>query len=217
MRNCSNFKSEFGMFKVLGVTALWNLLSCDILYLQSGHEERLYSLSKNQVEAEVIVHSQLSSTAVDQDPQSDMELCLDSPSSQHPFPGEQATPSSPRQRHATPPPCSRSEDNHETESPSPPIPSAQISEVLSNHNGPFESGLCQQTAGIARNQGAGLTNGFHSPKALRLKAETLENGAHRLCPAGKVLPTPALPPSPSSFASSGFVQSTSGAHSFMYP
>ncbi|KAI7814725.1 putative immunoglobulin superfamily DCC subclass member 4, partial [Triplophysa rosa] len=185
---------------------------------KGGHEERLCSISKNQVEAEVIVHSQLSNTAVEQDPQSDMELCLDSPSSQHPSAGEQATPSSPRQRHATPPPsCAHSEDNHETESPFPPIPSTHISEVLSNHNGPFESGLSQPTVGVAKNQGAGLTNGFHSPKALRLKAETLENGAHRLCQVGKVLPTPALPPSPSSFASSGFVQSTSGAHSYVYP
>nr|XP_002662886.2 immunoglobulin superfamily DCC subclass member 4 [Danio rerio] len=167
---------------------------------KSGHVERLYSLSKNQVEAEVIVHSQLSNATVDQGPQSDMELCLESPSSQQPSPGEKATPSSPH-----------SEDNHETQSPSP-TPSTHISEVLSNHNGPFESGPIG-----AKNQGVGLTNGFHSSKPLRSKAETLENGAHRLCPTGKVLPSPGLPASPSSFTSSGLVHSTSGAHSYVYP
>ncbi|XP_051756905.1 immunoglobulin superfamily DCC subclass member 4 isoform X2 [Ctenopharyngodon idella] len=177
---------------------------------KSGHVERLYSLSKNQVEAEVIVHSQLSNTTADQGPQSDMELCLESPSSQHPSPGDKETPSTPH------PPCAHSEDNHETQSPSP-TPSTHISEVLSNHNGPFESGLSQPTVGGAKNQGVGLTNGFHSSKPLRSKAETLENGAHRLCPTGKVLSSPGLPASPSSFASSGLVHSTSGAHNYVYP
>ncbi|XP_051989685.1 immunoglobulin superfamily DCC subclass member 4-like isoform X1 [Xyrauchen texanus] len=180
---------------------------------ESGHVERLYSLSKNQVEAEVIVHSQLSSATVDLGPQSDMEICLESPSSQHPSPGEKATPSSPHKQHATPPPsCAHSEDNHETQSPSP-TPSTHISEVLSIHNGPFESGLSQPTTGSAKNHGVGLTNGFHSPKPLQSKAESLENGAHRLCPAGKILSTPSL----SSFSSSGLVHSTSGAHSYLYP
>lgn len=184
---------------------------------KSGHDDMLYSLSMNQVEAEVIVHSQLSNTTVDQGPQSDMELHPKSPSSQHPSPGEKATPSSPHQRHGTPPPlCAHSEDIRETQSSSP-IPSTHISEVLSNHNGPYDSGFSQPPVGGAKNQGVGLTNGFHSPKPLRLKAETLENGAHRLCPAGKVMPTPGLPPSPSSFAGSGFVRSTSGAHSYVYP
>ncbi|RXN08304.1 immunoglobulin superfamily DCC subclass member 4-like protein [Labeo rohita] len=177
---------------------------------KSGHVERLYSLSKNQVEAEVIVHSQLSNTTVDQGPQSDMELSLESPSSKHPSPGEKATPSNPH------PPYAHSEESHETPSPSP-TPSTHISEVLSNHNGPFESGLSQPAMGSAKNQGVGLTNGFHSSKPLRSKAETLENGAHRLCPTGKVLPSPGLPASPSSFASSGLVHSTSGAHNYVYP
>ncbi|XP_077084778.1 immunoglobulin superfamily DCC subclass member 4 [Siphateles boraxobius] len=177
---------------------------------KSGHVERLYSLSKNQVEAEVIVHSQLSNTTVDQGPQSDMELCLESPSSQHPSPGDKATPSTPY------PPCAHSEDNIETQSPSP-TPNTHISEVLYNHNGPFESELSQPTVGGAKNQGVGLTNGFHSSKPLRSKAETLENGTYRLCPTGKVLSSPGLPTSPSSFASSGLVHSTSGAHNYVYP
>ncbi|XP_052006458.1 immunoglobulin superfamily DCC subclass member 4 isoform X1 [Xyrauchen texanus] len=184
---------------------------------KSGHVERLYSLSKNQVEAEVIVHSQLSNKTVGPGPQSDMELCLESPSSQLPSPGEEVTPFSPCKQHATPPPpCPLREDNLETQSPSP-NPSTHIFEVLSNHNGPLESGLSQPTVGGAKNQEVGLTNGFHSPKPLRLKAESLENGAQRLCPAGKVLSTPGLPPSPSSFASSGLVHSTSGAHNYLYP
>uniref|UniRef100_A0A9J8ABZ4 Immunoglobulin superfamily DCC subclass member 4 n=1 Tax=Cyprinus carpio carpio TaxID=630221 RepID=A0A9J8ABZ4_CYPCA len=177
---------------------------------KSGHVERLYSLSKNQVEAEVIVHSQLSNTTVDQGPQSDMELSLESTSSKHPSPGEKATPTNPH------PPYAHSEDNHETQSPSQ-TPSTHISEVLSNHNGPFESGHSQPTMGGAKNQGVGLTNGFHSSKSLCSKAETLENGAHRLCPTGKVLPSLGLSASPSSFASSGLVHSTSGAHNYMYP
>lgn len=181
------------------------------LYFQSGHVERLYSLSKNQVEAEVIVHSQLSNTTVDQGPQSDMELSLETPFSKHPSPGEKATPTS--NPHPT---YAHSENNHETQSPSP-APSTHISEVLSNHNGPFESGLSQSTVGSAKNQGVGLTNGFHSSKPLCPKAETLENGVHRLCPTGKVLPSPGLPASPSSLASSGLVHSTSGVHNYVYP
>jgi len=181
-----------------------------LLYLQSGHVERLYSLSKNQVEAEVIVHSQLSNTTVDQGPQSDMELCLESPSSQHPSPGDKATPSTPH------PPCAHNEDNNESQSPSP-TPSTHISEVLFNHNGPFESELSQPTVGGAKNQGVGLTNGFHSSKPLRPKAETLENGTHRLCPTGKVLSSPGLPTSPSSLANSGLDHFTSGAHNYAYP
>ncbi|XP_016093048.1 immunoglobulin superfamily DCC subclass member 4-like [Sinocyclocheilus grahami] len=177
---------------------------------KSGHVERLYSLSKNQVEAEVIVHSQLSNTTVDQGPQSDMELSLESPTSKHPSPGEKATPTNPH------PPYAHSEDNHETQSPSQ-TPSTHISEVLSNHNGPFESGHSQPIMGGAKNQGVGLANGFHLSKPLRSKAETLENGAHRLCPTGKVLPSPGLSASPSSFASSGLVYSTSGEHNYVYP
>lgn len=172
--------------------------------------ERLYSISQNQVEAEVIVHSQLSNTTVDQGPQSHMKLSLESPSSKHPSPGEKAMPSNPHPTYA------HSEDNHETQSASP-TPINHISEVLSNHNGPFESGLSQPTMGSAKNQGVGLTNGFHPSKPLRSKQETLENGAHILCPTGKVLPSPGLPASPSSFTSSGLVHSTSGAHDYVYP
>ncbi|XP_030622789.1 immunoglobulin superfamily DCC subclass member 4 [Chanos chanos] len=163
---------------------------------------RLHSVSGNQVEAEVIVHSELSDP-VDQWPQSDTDV------SKAPLYGQEDPP--PLNSH---PACASlpPEDLHTK----PLAPPSHISEALSNHSGPLENGPAQLTAETGRQQGGGLTNGYHSPKPLQPPTEPLENGESRLCPRGKVLPS-GLPPSPSSFASSGLVHSTSGAHSYLCP
>ncbi|TRY90795.1 hypothetical protein DNTS_029720 [Danionella cerebrum] len=168
---------------------------------KSGHAERLYSLSKNQVEAEVIVHSHLTEPTPDQGLQNDLEAPCSQPAS---F-GESATPSTSLE------PCTHSENDHQAQPPSP-TPSFHVSEVQANHNGPVESGLSLANAGSAKNQGMGLINGFHATKPLHPKAETLENGAHRLFPSVTSLPDCASP-----FANSGLVHSTSGVHNFVCP
>ncbi|XP_015460197.3 immunoglobulin superfamily DCC subclass member 4 [Astyanax mexicanus] len=174
---------------------------------KNGHEERLHSLGSYRVEAEVIVHSELSE-AVD-GVQSDTDLSFGSPVSQAPSNGEEGPPQSPT-THPAP-----SLSAPETQPSSPPI-SNHTQEVLSNHNGPLEnSGPVQTTVGGAKLEGTSLTNGFHSPESLRPSRESLENGDHRLCPKKKALSQPGLPSSPPAFATPGLVQSTSGAHGYL--
>ncbi|KAL6461660.1 hypothetical protein MHYP_G00298050, partial [Metynnis hypsauchen] len=175
----------------------------------SGHEEHLHSLSSNQVEAEVIVHSELSEAV--NGVQSDTDVSLVSPGCQGLVYGEETLPQAPTTNPAPSPSAP------ETRSPSPPI-SNHTQEVLSNHNGQLESGgPAQLTVGGAKLEGVGLTNGFHSPESLQSGRESLENGDHRLCSKRKALSQPGLPPSPPAFTTSGLVQSTSGAHSYLCP
>lgn len=155
----------------------------------------------------MIVHSELYEAVVGV--QSDTDLSLGFSVSQGPPNGEEAPPQSPT-THPVPPPSAP-----ETHPLSPPI-SSHSQEVLSTHNGPLESGeLVRMTTGETKLVGVGLTNGFHSPENLRHGRETLDNGDHRLCPKKKVLSQPGLPPSPAAFATSGLVQSTSGAQSYL--
>ncbi|XP_036440015.1 immunoglobulin superfamily DCC subclass member 4 isoform X2 [Colossoma macropomum] len=176
---------------------------------KSGHEDHLHSLGSNQVEAEVIVHSELSEAV--NGVQSDTDLSLGSPGCQGPVYGEEAPPLS-STTNPTPSPSAP-----ETRPPSP-LVSNHTQEVLSNHSGPLESGgPAQLTVGGAKLEGVGLTNGFHSPESLRSGRESLENGDHRLCSKRKALSQPGLPPSPPAFTTSGLVQSTSGAHGYLCP
>ncbi|KAM9366474.1 immunoglobulin superfamily DCC subclass member 4 [Symphorus nematophorus] len=174
-------------------------------------EDRLCtSLCSNQVEAEVIVHSELSD------------------------PGrEKEEDGSERENSNTTRGPSLSEDRYSPLSqPSPPgeedtleklslaqsplsLPSIKL---VANHNGELEGMGGQPNTDLELQQDTGLTNGFHSPKAVRsvLRSEHLENGdsRHRPSAPGKAI-SAGLSPAP--FVSSGLVHSTSAAHSYLCP
>ncbi|KAM9860850.1 immunoglobulin superfamily DCC subclass member 4 [Aulostomus maculatus] len=163
-------------------------------------------LCRNQVEAEVIVHSELS------DPRRETEkegsgietdtnitrgpsLADDkySPLSQQSLPGEEKPLEKLTQAQG---PLS--------------LPSVKL---VANHNGEPEGMAETETQ-----PGVGLTNGFHSPKTVRsvLRSKHLENGDSRHCPpaSGKAI-SAGLSPAP--FVSSSLVHSTSVAHSYLCP
>ncbi|XP_039651629.1 immunoglobulin superfamily DCC subclass member 4 isoform X3 [Perca fluviatilis] len=156
------------------------------------------SVCSNQVEAEVIVHSELS------------------------VPGRE------KEEEGTTRGPSLSEDRYSLLSqPSPPgegdtlkklslaqSPSSlSLIKLVANHNGEL-----QGTADIEPQPDMGLTNGFHSPKTVHsvLRSEHLENGDSRHCllAPGKAI-SAGLSPAP--FVSSGFVHSTSAAHGYLCP
>ncbi|XP_027871242.1 immunoglobulin superfamily DCC subclass member 4 isoform X1 [Xiphophorus couchianus] len=170
------------------------------------------SLCSNQVEAEVVVHSELS------DP-----------------PGREKEEGSERDSIATRGP-SLSEDVYSPLSrPSSPREEAEHVEILSargaesppslpartlaaHHNEEAEGARQQENADREPQPDTCLTNGFHSPKTPRpmLKSEHLEMEDSRHCPsaAGKAI-SAGLPSAP--FVSPGFVHSTSAAHIYLCP
>ncbi|XP_060715450.1 immunoglobulin superfamily DCC subclass member 4 isoform X3 [Tachysurus vachellii] len=154
-------------------------------------EDHPQSLGSNQLEAEVIVHSERSDTAEEaQEIRSDADHSLGSPVS-HVSYREDASP------------LSLSSINTDTENhPSSPC---NLNHLLANHNGPLENGLAQLTLG-------GVTEDGVSPKHLQT---TLENGDHRLHPSKQPLSQIGLSTSSPAFARSGMVRSTSGAHSYL--
>ncbi|KAJ8417655.1 hypothetical protein AAFF_G00224980 [Aldrovandia affinis] len=162
----------------------------------SDTEEQLYSsLCSNRVEADVIVHSELS------DPEG--------------IPPQQ-------ERHSTQTPRHRRAPDHPGEDPQeapPQDPSNPAPpEVLTNHNGPQqeEGGAVDRwTQQAASPPGVGLPNGFHAPQPLENGDSYLAPGSRRLRP-GKGLALQ-LPTPPSPFTSSGLVHSTSVAHSYLCP
>lgn len=157
------------------------------------------SLCSNQVEAEVIVHSELS------DPEREKEECSNREKDSDTTGGN-----------------SLSEDKYSPlSSPSSPgeedmVEKPPVIKLTVNHNGELEGTGTQ--ADREPQQDAGLTNGFHSPKTVRcvLRSEHLGNGDSRHCPSapGKAVST-GLSPAP--FVSSGLVHSTSAAHSYLCP
>ncbi|KAM7423795.1 hypothetical protein PAMA_000248 [Pampus argenteus] len=173
-------------------------------------EDRLCtSLCSNQVEAEVIVHSELSVPAREKAEECS-ERAKDSNSTSGP---------------------SLSEDRYSSLS-QPSLPGeeepleklAQISsslpsiKLVANHNGELEGMRNHPNADEEPQQDMGLTNGFHSPKTVRpvLKSEHLENGDSRHCASapGKSI---SAGRSPAPFVSPGLVHSTSVAHSYLCP
>ncbi|XP_047437251.1 immunoglobulin superfamily DCC subclass member 4 isoform X2 [Mugil cephalus] len=165
----------------------------------TGLDDRLStSLCSNQVEAEVIVHSELSDPEREKEEEgSETEKDCNtikgpslsegrySPLSQPSLPGEEEPPGKLAQS----------------------LPSIKL---VANHNG--------ETGDTGPQQDVGLTNGFHSPKTVRsvLRSEHLENRDSRHCPsaAGKAI-SAGLSPAP--FVSSGLVHATSAAHSYLCP
>ncbi|XP_036399807.1 LOW QUALITY PROTEIN: immunoglobulin superfamily DCC subclass member 4 [Megalops cyprinoides] len=182
----------------------------------SDAEERLYSsLCSNQVEAEVIVHSELS------DPEGDREAEGEGETRDHsPLGG----PTSPRQPTAAPaaaPPDPGEGPQEAQPSPlqPPPAPCNPAPEVLTNHSRQQEAGLAQGGADRWMQQpasppGVGLTNGFHAPEPLE-NGDSFQPGNRHLLPGKALSMQLPLPPSP--FASSGLVHSTSAARSYLCP
>lgn len=164
-------------------------------------------MCSNQVEAEVIVHSELS------DPEEEgSEWERDSNTSRGPSLSEDSY--SPVSQ---PSPLGEGDTLEKlslAQSPS----SLPLIKLVANHNGELQGMGDQPSADIEPQQEVRLTNGFHSPKTVRsvLRSEHLENGDSRHChPApGKVIST-GLSPAP--FVSSGLVHSTSVAHSYLCP
>ncbi|KAM6981411.1 immunoglobulin superfamily DCC subclass member 4 [Aplochiton taeniatus] len=180
-----------------------------LLHNKGDCEQRLCSpVCRNQVEAEVIVHSELSELEKEQE--------VDS----------QATEEGPSQSEETYSPLHQPGQSEEEEEE--PLETLQPLEHTppctaplqpsANHNGQPEGLADQPTTGTVLHQAAGLTNGFHSPKPMRLGPEPLGNGDSRHCSSGprKALSS-GLPPSPSPFVSSGLVHSTSAAHNYLCP
>uniref|UniRef100_A0A3B4ZKX6 Immunoglobulin superfamily DCC subclass member 4-like n=1 Tax=Stegastes partitus TaxID=144197 RepID=A0A3B4ZKX6_9TELE len=169
------------------------------------------SLCSNQVEAEVIVHSELSDPGREKE-----EECSERDKESNTTRG----PSLSEDRYSPPllasPPAEEEplEKLSQAQSPSS-LPSIKL---MANHNGEIEGIGHQPPADTEPQQDMGLTNGFHSPKTVRsvLRSEHLENGDSRHCPSapGKAI---SAGRSPAPFVSSGLVHSTSAAHSYLCP
>ena len=167
-------------------------------------------LCTNQVEAEVIVHSELS----DSGREKAEEGCERENDSNAP-----RGPSLRENRYSllsqsAPPGVDTIEKLSPGQSPLS-LPSIKL---VTNQNGELETLGVQLNADLESQKGTGLTNGFHSPKDVCsvLRSEHLENRASRHCPLapGKAI-SAGLSPAP--FVSSGLVHSTSAAHSYLFP
>ncbi|XP_023267718.1 immunoglobulin superfamily DCC subclass member 4-like isoform X1 [Seriola lalandi dorsalis] len=178
----------------------------------TGLEDHLCtSLCSNQVEAEVIVHSELSDPGGDKEEEGS-EREKDSNATRGPSLSEDRY--SPLSQPSLPGEEEPLEKLSLAQSPSS-FPSIKL---VGNHNGELDIPGDQPVADIQPHQDMGLTNGFHSPKTVRsvLRSEHLENGDSRHCPSapGKAI---SVGVSPAPFVSSGFVHSTSAAHSYLCP
>ncbi|XP_051234454.1 immunoglobulin superfamily DCC subclass member 4 isoform X5 [Dicentrarchus labrax] len=175
-------------------------------------EDRLCtSLCSNQVEAEVIVHSELSDPGREKEEEGS-EREKDSNSTRGPSLSEDRY--SPMSQPSPP----GEEDTLEKLSLAQSPLSLPSIELVANHKWELESMGDKPNADLEPQQDTGLTNGFHSPKTVRsvLRSEHLENGESRHCPSapGKAI-SAGLSPAP--FVSSGLVHSTSAAHSYLCP
>ncbi|KAM9410495.1 immunoglobulin superfamily DCC subclass member 4 [Pholidichthys leucotaenia] len=175
-------------------------------------EDHLYtSVCSNQVEAEVIVHSELSDPGTEKEEQGS-EREKDSKTINGPSLSEEEY--SPLHQ---PSPLGEEEPLEKLSLAQRPssLPSIKL---VANHNGEIEGTGHQLTPDTEPHQDMGLTNGFHSPKTVRsaVRSEHLENGNSRHCPPapGKTISS-GLPTAP--FVSTGLVHSTSAAHSYLCP
>lgn len=178
----------------------------------TGSEDRLCtSLCSNQVEAEVIVHSELSDPGRQKEEEGS-EREKDSNTTRGPSLSEDTY--SPPLLASPPAEEEPLKKLSLSQSPSS-LPSIKL---VANHNGEIEGIGHQPAADMEPQQDMGLTNGFHSPKTVRsvLRSDHLENGDSRHCPSapGKAI-SAGLSTAP--FVSSGLVHSTSAAHSYLCP
>lgn len=178
----------------------------------TGFEDHLCTaLYSNRVEAEVIVHSELSDPEREKQEEGS-ERDSDSNTTRGPSLSEDRY--SPLSQQSPP-----GEEDTLEKLPVPQTPSTLPSvKSVANHNGELEEVGEQPNAGSEPQQDTGLTNGFHSPKNMLsgLRSEHLENGDSRHCPSvpGKAI---SVGLSPAPFVSSGLVHSTSAAHSYLCP
>ncbi|XP_029900281.1 immunoglobulin superfamily DCC subclass member 4 [Myripristis murdjan] len=177
-------------------------------------EDRLCtSLCSNQVEAEVIVHSELLDPEREKE-EADIDVEEDSDNTRRPSLSEGSF--SPVSQHSQPGKEEPIEKLSVAQSPSGPSPM----KLVPNHNRELEGTESPLTGGVELHQDVGLTNGFHSPKTLRpeLRPETLENRDSRHCPSapGKAVSS-GMPLPPAPFVSSGLVHTTSAAHTYLCP
>ncbi|XP_054901101.1 immunoglobulin superfamily DCC subclass member 4 isoform X1 [Poeciliopsis prolifica] len=168
------------------------------------------SLCSNQVEAEVIVHSELSDPSgrgKEEGSERDSNATR-GPSLSGDAYSPLSRPGSPREE------AGPLEDLSAAESP----PSLPARTLAARHNEEAEGAGQQQNADREPQLDTCLTNGFHSPKTLRpvLKSEHVEVEDSRPCPsaAGKAI-SAGLPSAP--FVTPGFVHSTSAAHIYLCP
>ncbi|XP_071344958.1 immunoglobulin superfamily DCC subclass member 4 isoform X2 [Trachinotus anak] len=178
----------------------------------TGFEDHLCtSVCSNQVEAEVIVHSELSDPGGDKEEEGS-EREKDSNTTRGPSLSEDRY--SPLSLRSLPGEEEPLEKLSLVQSPSN-FPSIKL---VGNHNGELDVPGDQPIADIQPQKDVGLTNGFHSPKTVRsvLRSEHLENGDSRHCPSapGKAI---SVGLSPAPFVSSGLVHSTSAAHTYLCP
>ncbi|XP_062845876.1 immunoglobulin superfamily DCC subclass member 4 isoform X2 [Trichomycterus rosablanca] len=157
---------------------------------KNRNQERQQSFGSNQVEAEVIVHSELSDPLKQPELQSETDLSLKSPACESIYREEALQPS-----------------------PSSSEPATQIQPLssIASPNGPLKkNGPIQRTTGGVKEQGVGL-----SLEHLWTDQPGLEKRDHRLRSSRKALSQIGLPPSPPTFARSGLVHSTSSAHGYL--
>lgn len=169
-------------------------------------------MCSNQVEAEVIVHSELSDPGRVKEEEEGSDSEKDSNTTRGPSLSEDRY--SPLSQPSPPGEGDTLEELSLAQSPT----SLSLMKLVANHNGELQGTGDQLSADIEPQQDMGLTNGFHSPKTVRsaLRSEHLENGDSRHCPSapGKAI-SAGLSPAP--FVSSGLVHSTSAAHSYLCP
>ncbi|XP_061670543.1 immunoglobulin superfamily DCC subclass member 4 [Syngnathoides biaculeatus] len=155
------------------------------------------SQSRTQVEAEVIVHSQLSDPANVKAKEEELRRLKDSDATRRPSIGQ-------------------TEENlsgKQTLSPSP--QSLHLTNPEPDCNRQIEDGPTEAVCAGPK-QDSGLTNGFHSPKTLWPVPKSGENGNVRRCPSAQAnTKSGGLTPVP--FVTSGLVHPTSVAHSYLCP
>ncbi|XP_038145772.1 immunoglobulin superfamily DCC subclass member 4 isoform X1 [Cyprinodon tularosa] len=168
------------------------------------------SLCSNQVEAEVIVHSELSDPSGEEEEEegnSGVSNSTRGPSLLEDVYSPLSEPSS-----------TVREDHLENLIVAKSLQSLPKRTILAHHNGEAEGNVEQQNSDTETQPDNCLTNGFHSPNISRsvLRSEHLVTEDSRHCPAaaGKAV-SAGLPPAP--FVSSVSVHSTSAPHTYLCP
>lgn len=178
--------------------------------LQEKDDHLCTSLCSNQVEAEVIVHSELSDPSGEEEEEEGNSAVSNStrgPSLLEDVYSPLSEPSS-----------TVREDHLENLIVAKSLQSLPKRTILAHHNGEAEGNVEQQNSDTETQPDNCLTNGFHSPNTSRsvLRSEHLVTEDSRHCPAaaGKAV-SAGLPPAP--FVSSGSVHSTSAPHTYLCP